>query len=358
MAANYEDIFGGSDSELDDVALSDDEPEVDKFFTEHAKDTSDNDTPRRRKLPSFKKKDGVPNELPDDIRPRPRKQQRKARKSRRGSGSDDDDAPPARELSPASRQRQQAHDDVDAAMKKGKKKRVVMHEEAEVDEIAVMMLNRMRETAEADKELNRKRRPAVEKLKALPETMVYLSRQQNYDQYLENHILEGIKAWLEPLPDASLPSLDIQMAMFDVLSKMHIDTGHLRESLIGRIVNFYAKCPRVSVERQKTATQLVDKWMRPILNRSNSYRDYSVAALPEAHANFMARAPASPRPGNNAGEEKSNRARIPQRIAPAFTVVPESQVTVSESKPKAQNENFRRIELRMKGMKAGNKAGR
>ncbi|KAJ3159096.1 Transcription factor iws1 [Geranomyces michiganensis] len=353
--ANFEDIFGGSDSELDDVALSDDEP-VDRF------DGSDDDEAGRRKLPSFKKAATVQNKLPDDIRPRPRKQQRKPARNKRRSenttGSGSEEEAQLRELSPASRLRQQANDDVDAAMKKGKKKRAVLQEEAEVDEIAVMMLNRMRETAEADKELNRKRRPAVEKLKALPETMTYLSRQQNYDQYLENHILEGIKAWLEPLPDASLPSLDIQMAMFDVLGKMHIDTTHLRESLIGRIVNFYAKCPRVSLERQKTATQLVDKWMRPILNRSNSYRDYSVAKLPEAHANFMARAPASPRPGAGSGEERSNRARIPPRIAPAFTVVPESQVTVSESKPKVQNENFRRIELRMKGMKAGNKAGR
>ncbi len=33
-----------------------------------------------------------------------------------------------------------------------------------------------------------------------------------------------MKLWLEPLTDGSLPSLDIQTLMFDVLEKMPIDT--------------------------------------------------------------------------------------------------------------------------------------
>jgi len=30
-----------------------------------------------------------------------------------------------------------------------------------------------------------------------------------------------MKAWLEPLPDGSLPSLDIQRAMFDMLDRVN-----------------------------------------------------------------------------------------------------------------------------------------
>ncbi len=45
-------------------------------------------------------------------------------------------------------------------------------------------------------------------------------RSQWWDAFLDNHVLEGIKAWLEPLADASLPALDIQRAMFKTLSEV------------------------------------------------------------------------------------------------------------------------------------------
>jgi hypothetical protein len=41
-----------------------------------------------------------------------------------------------------------------------------------------------------------------------------------HEQFLENQILEAIKLWLEPLPDGSLPSLDIQNDMLDILAKV------------------------------------------------------------------------------------------------------------------------------------------
>lgn len=45
-----------------------------------------------------------------------------------------------------------------------------------------------------------------------------------HEQFLENQILEAVKLWLEPLPDGSLPSLDIQTEMLDILAKViHIE---------------------------------------------------------------------------------------------------------------------------------------
>lgn len=55
-------------------------------------------------------------------------------------------------------------------------------------------------------------------------------RSQLGDQFLDNHLLEGIKAWLEPLPDGSLPSLDIQKVLIKALTGLPIRTQHLRES--------------------------------------------------------------------------------------------------------------------------------
>lgn len=41
-----------------------------------------------------------------------------------------------------------------------------------------------------------------------------------HEQFLENQILEAVKLWLEPLPDGSLPSLDIQTEMLEILAKV------------------------------------------------------------------------------------------------------------------------------------------
>lgn len=46
------------------------------------------------------------------------------------------------------------------------------------------------------------------------------TRTHLHEQFLENQILEAIKLWLEPLPDGSLPSLDIQTEMLDILAKV------------------------------------------------------------------------------------------------------------------------------------------
>jgi transcription factor SPN1 len=41
-----------------------------------------------------------------------------------------------------------------------------------------------------------------------------------HDAYMDANIMEAIRAWLEPLPDRSLPSLDIQRAMFKILDEV------------------------------------------------------------------------------------------------------------------------------------------
>ncbi|KAJ3114796.1 Transcription factor iws1, partial [Physocladia obscura] len=53
---------------------------------------------------------------------------------------------------------------------------------------------------------------------------------------------------------------------------MPINTEHLRESKIGRVVMFYSKCDRTSPSALKIVNELLEKWMRPILGRSHDYK--------------------------------------------------------------------------------------
>lgn len=93
------------------------------------------------------------------------------------------------------------------------------------------------------------------------------------DSILDNGLLEAIRLWLEPLPDRSLPSLDIQSEMLDVLDKLPIIGDHLRESGVGKIVYFYTKSPRIEQAMKRKADQLVGKWSRLVIKRSENYKE-------------------------------------------------------------------------------------
>lgn len=144
---------------------------------------------------------------------------------------------------------------------------------------------------------------------------------------IDNNLLEGVRKWLEPLPDRSLPALDIQKEFFPVLKKMEfIDTNVLKESRLGRIVLFYTKCKRVSPDINRLANDLVSTWSRPIIKRSASYRD---RAIPTAHVSedtlvrgdrlntIIARAKESEK-----GRVRKNAVMIPQRELGTYTVAP------------------------------------
>lgn len=91
---------------------------------------------------------------------------------------------------------------------------------------------------------------------------------------IDNNLLEAVRRWLEPLPDRSLPALNIQRELFSTIRKMEfIDSSVLKESGLGRVVLFYTKCKKVTPDIARIANDLVSMWSRPIIKRSASYRD-------------------------------------------------------------------------------------
>lgn len=130
--------------------------------------------------------------------------------------------------------------------------------------------------ADDDIQANKDKLPATSKLKMLPQVMDVLQKSALTQSIIDNNLLEGVRRWLEPLPDKSLPALNIQNAFFEAMTKMYIDTNTLKESGLGRIVLFYTKCKRVTGHVNKLANDLVSAWSRPIIKRSASYRDRQI----------------------------------------------------------------------------------
>jgi transcription factor SPN1 len=144
--------------------------------------------------------------------------------------------------------------------------------------------------------------------------------------------LEGVRRWLEPLPDKSLPALNIQREIFGILPTLDIDTAVLKESKLGRIVLFYTKCKRVTPDITRTADALVSAWSRPIIKRSASYRDRAIptavmstgdGATHERLNVILARAKEGER-----HRVRKNAVMIPQRELGSYTVAPRSNAGV------------------------------
>ncbi|KAL0065052.1 Transcription factor iws1 [Marasmius tenuissimus] len=178
--------------------------------------------------------------------------------------------------------------------------------------------------------------PAISKLKMLNEVVEVLRKTALAQSIIDNNLLDAVKRWLEPLPDRSLPALNIQRELFALLKKMDfIDSSALKESGLGPLVLFYTKCKRVQPDVRRIAEDLVSTWSRPIVKSSASYRDrvipYANAAMDIDEPSGSQIAP-SQKLGLNAimaraKEEEKNRVRkntvaIPQSTLGTYTTAP------------------------------------
>ncbi|SCU80104.1 LADA_0B05072g1_1 [Lachancea dasiensis] len=192
-------------------------------------------------------------------------------------------------LDQSSRRRQELEDRLDRLMKKPKSRRTRRDEddlEQFLDERILRLKDEMNLAAQKDIEtLNRRldgvdeSAVAMEKVKLLPKVVGTLSKAHLADTILDNNLLQSVRIWLEPLPDGSLPSFEIQKSLFAALETLPIKTDHLKESGLGKVVIFYTKSKRVEPKLARLADRLVAEWTRPIIGASDNYRDKRVMKL-------------------------------------------------------------------------------
>lgn len=191
-------------------------------------------------------------------------------------------------------QRQELEDRLDRLLKKSSGRRVRADEhdlEQYMDEKILRLKDEMNIAAQMDIETlnkrieesergtNAKGLVAMQKVKLLPKVVSVLSKANLADTILDNNLLQSVRIWLEPLPDGSLPSFEIQKSLFAALNDLPIKTEHLKESGLGRVVIFYTKSKRVEPQLARLAEKLVAEWTRPIIGASDNYRDKRILQL-------------------------------------------------------------------------------
>ncbi|KAI9248295.1 hypothetical protein BDA99DRAFT_525324 [Phascolomyces articulosus] len=314
---------------------------------------------KRPRLPSFKKANRDSTQDDDPELARMREELRSKRQGGDGvEGNDQQDSQqPPGELDPGQELLDVFDKFAEKAMSSGKRKRKKADEEdlerAMDDELSTLR-EKMRQAADQDNQSNSERKPALAKLKMLQEANALLTLDAAQDSILDNQLLDSIRAWLEPLPDRSLPSLDIQNSMLDVLNTLSITSGHLRESGVGKIVYFYQRSPRVESRVRRKAEQLVAKWSRSVIKRSDNYRERMHETQEYDREQVMKRRKRYRHEENrteNADERQRVHVHIPQAVAPDYDIIPLSNVKKAGRIKSKEQGTMKRLTNTIRSMK-------
>lgn len=264
-------------------------------------------------------------------------------------------------MNPEQKKRLELEEKMDAAIKM-KKVRRRKADEDDIDKMEDMKIQqlseRMLQAADADVEKNTQGQVATEKLKMLDEVMSILSRADLAISILDNNLLLCVKVWLEPLPDASMPAYQIQKELIQALETLPIKTEHLRESNLGKVLVFYQRSKRTEPQLKKIVDRLIGDWTRPLLNRSDSYKDRSIqfgSYNKHDYSNKLSR-PVKKKESKTLYEqnaERRKRAAIPTARTAAYKIAPKvdkSRLLSQAGRGAGYDERFRKLNQKLVSM--------
>ncbi|KNA17452.1 hypothetical protein SOVF_079830 [Spinacia oleracea] len=174
-------------------------------------------------------------------------------------------------------QAEEGEEEDENLFKSGKKKKKNEKSAAEIAELVETLMAELEVIAEEDAVLNTQGKPAINKLRKLPLLTEALSKKQLQHEFLDHGVLTLLKNWLEPLPDGSLPNINIREAILRILSDYPIDLEQhdrreqLKKSGLGKVIMFLSRSDEETTTNRKLAKDLVDKWSRPIFNKSTNF---------------------------------------------------------------------------------------
>ncbi|CAK9298567.1 unnamed protein product [Gordionus sp. m RMFG-2023] len=250
------------------------------------------------------------------------------------------------------------------------------------DDLAHALIDKMKMAWEEDRMLNNRKQPAFKKLRLLPVITAHLRRVDLQAAFLEAGILSAFSDWLQPLPDKSLPHLQIREEILKVLLELPpVDVSALKASFIGKSVMYLFKHPKETKQNKDRAGKLINEWSRYIFNIPTDYkalskeereeRDYylmnhfhqKTSKNAESSENFNK----SKQKESIESESKTNtstastrfgRARIPQPSAKDYVIRPKSRINIMEINQKrpilsAKNSRMEKLKKIMSARKLG-----
>ncbi|RXH70935.1 hypothetical protein DVH24_015557 [Malus domestica] len=241
-------------------------------------------------------------------------------------------------------------DEIKDMFKMGKKRKKNEKSPAEVAFLVEKVMAELEVTAEEDADLNRQGKPAINKLKKLPLLTDVLSKKQLQQEFLDHGVLTLLKNWLEPLPDGSLPNINIRAAILQILTDFPIDLEQydrreqLKKSGLGKVIMFLSKSDEETTSNRKLAKELVDKWSRPIFNKSTRPVSNGTGMESRDDVDEFSRERKS---GQSSSRQHASR---PEATPMDFLVRPQSRIDPDEIRARAKQgtQDQRRMKMNRK----------
>jgi len=263
------------------------------------------------------------------------------------------------DLDPQQRKRLELEEKMSAAIKvKSNRRRKADEDDIErmqddkIDHLKERMIN----AANLDVEKNSQGQIATEKLKLLDDVLNILSRADLAESILDNNLLEAVRLWLEPLPDASMPAYQIQKELINSLETLPIKTDHLVASGIGKVLVFYQRSKRTEPLLKKIVDRLIGDWTRPILNKSDSYKDRSIQFGEYNKARYSNKLSSgnkqtAPKTLYEQNAERRKRAAIPTARTAAYKIAPKVDPNLlMRQSGRGHDERFKKLNQKLTTM--------